>query len=42
MKDAKDMLMDWLGDTIKLIKKDDKYLDDHILKKFKIKHQKKH
>ena len=42
MKDAKDMLMDWLGDTIKLIKKDDKYLDDHILKNFKIKHQKKH
>ena len=42
LKDAKDMLMDWLGDTIKCIKKDDKYLDDHILKNFKIKHQKKH
>ena len=37
MNDAKDMLMGWLGETIKHIKKDEGYLKENIDKAFKLK-----
>ena len=37
MNDAKDMLMGWLGEAIKHIKKDEGYLKENIDKAFKFK-----
>ena len=41
IKNGQEMLLGWIGDTIKMIKKDEKYLNANVSHGFKLKYAKK-